>query len=219
MWDRWTSRDALREGLGQRGGGSENGPPERQQAMVAGHGVGAPMVDRLDPGGEQPFSSIRSPAPPTRRTSTPTGSRSPGSCASPGASPAVRRTYSKDWDDVFPTSWPRAPERSTGPGVTGATHAVKRARHNSYRGPLSKTLVRGRLGHLATERILLGSQVVGAAARHPSSAASNVSHSRLSARDLLRRPDRVSTHSEQLEGRSPGQLLPLWPAAGSIRPI
>lgn len=24
--------------------------------MVAGHGVGAPMVDRLDPGGEQPFS-------------------------------------------------------------------------------------------------------------------------------------------------------------------
>ncbi len=63
-------RDALDEGLGQRGGGSENGPPERQRAMVAGHGVGAPMVDRLDPGGEQPFSSIRSPAPPTRRTST-----------------------------------------------------------------------------------------------------------------------------------------------------
>lgn len=84
------------------GGGSENEPPERQQAMVAGHGVGAPMVDRLDPGGEQPFSSIRAPAPPTRRTSTPTGSRSPGSRASPGAPPAVRRTYSADWDDVLP---------------------------------------------------------------------------------------------------------------------
>lgn len=102
MWDRGASQDALREGLGQRGGGSENGPPERQQAMVAGHGVGAPMVDRLNPGGEQPFSSIRSPAPPTRRTSTPTGSRSPGSCASPGAPPAVRRTYCEDWDDVLP---------------------------------------------------------------------------------------------------------------------
>jgi hypothetical protein len=33
------------------------------------------------------FSSIRSPAPPTRRDLGPTGSRSPGSCASPAAPP------------------------------------------------------------------------------------------------------------------------------------
>jgi hypothetical protein len=53
VWE-WTSRDALQEGLGQRGGGGcEKGPPERQWAMVGGHGVGAPMEDRLYPGGGQ----------------------------------------------------------------------------------------------------------------------------------------------------------------------
>lgn len=179
-----------RKASANAGGGSGNGPPERQRAMVAGHRVGAPMVDRLDPGGEQPFSSIRSPAPPTRRTSTPTGSPSPGSCASPAAPPAIRRTYPEDWDDVLAHV------------LAESTEKINRSRrHRSY--PCSQARPPQQLPRPVVKDARLRTpcdrapparlQVIGAAARHPSSAASNASTADHWPGDALRHPDRVST--------------------------
>lgn len=68
-------------------------------------------------------------------TSTPTGSPSPGSCASPAVTPPVRRVFPpEDWNEALPHVL-AAITRKINPvrRERSCPRVVKRARHNNYR--------------------------------------------------------------------------------------